>query len=148
MKKKYLIWLIAAIAVLTAILAAVHLSRREAPARGALLVKAGGQTVTVAEKDLTLVPVEGTTVNGKGEEKQISGEGVALREVLAQAGVRDAAQVTVFADDEYSAVVTADELAEDGRVWLLYTGEGYRLIVFGDKNAKRDVKNVARIEAQ
>ncbi len=148
MKKKYLIWLIAVIVVLTAILAAVHLSHREAPAQGSLLVKAGGQTITVAEKDLTFVPVEGTTVNGKGEEKQISGEGVALREVLAQAGVQAVAQVTVFADDEYSAVVTADELAEDGRVWLLHTEEGYRLIVFGDKNSKRDVKNVARIEAQ
>ena len=148
MKKKYGILIVAAIAVLTAVFAVIHLTHREAPAQGSVLVKADGKTCTVSEKDLTLVPVEGTTVNGKGEEKQISAEGVALREVLKQAGVRAVAQVTVYADDEYSAVVSADELAEAGRVWLLHTGEGFRLIVFGDENSKRDVKHVARIEVQ
>ena len=147
MKKKTVLWIIAVIFILTAILAVVHLTSREAPAQGSLLVKADGQTYTVSEKDLSFVPVEGTTVNGKGEEKQIQGEGIALCKLLEQVGVQSG-QVTVYADDEYSAVVTADELAEDGRVWLLHTDEGFRLIVFGDQNSKRDVKNVARIEVQ
>ena len=148
MKKKTLIWIIAAIAVVTAVLAVVHLTTRQAPDGDSVLVTAGGKTVAVSGKDLAFVPVEGTTVNGKGEEKQISGEGIALRDLLNKAGVGAAGQVTVYADDEYSAAVSADELAEEGRVWLLHTEEGFRLIVFGDGNSKRDVKNVARIEVQ
>ena len=148
MKKKPLFWLIAAVVVLTAVLAVVHLTGREAPARGSVLIKAGDRTLSVSEKDLSFVPVEGTTVNGKGEEKSISGEGVALADVLEKAGVQVPRSVRVVADDEYAAEISAEELAEDGRVWLLRTDEGYRLIVFGDKNSKRDVKNVARIEVQ
>ena len=148
MKKKTLLWLVAAVALLTAVLAIVHLTGREAPAQGSVLIKAGDQTLSVSEKDLSFVPVEGTTVNGKGEEKKISGEGVALAAVLEKAGVQASQSVRVAADDEYAAEISAEELAEDGRVWLLKTDGGFRLIVFGDRNSKRDVKNVARIEVQ
>ncbi len=145
--KKILFWLITAIFVLTVVLTVIHLTGRETVAQGALLVKAGGQTHTVTERDIVFIPVEGTIVNGKGEEKQISGEGVALRALLEQVGVQPG-QVTVYADDEYSAVISAEELIGEDHVWLLRTDGGYRLIVFGDENSKRDVKNVKRIELQ
>ena len=68
--------------------------------------------------------------------------------MLEKAGVQVLQSVRVVADDEYAAEVSAEELAQDGRVWLLKTDGGFRLIVFGDQNSKRDVKNVARIEVQ
>ena len=52
--------------------------------------------------------------------------------------------VSVTAADEYRVEVTSDELAERGKVFLLKE-ETPGLIVFGDSNAKRNVKNVARI---
>ena len=145
--KQILFWLIVAIFVLTVVLTVIHLTGRETVAQGALLVKTGDKTYTVTERDLAFIPVEGTVVNGKGEEKQISGEGVALRALLEQVGVQPG-QVTVYADDEYSAVISAEELIGEDHVWLLRTDGGYRLIIFGDKNSKRDVKNVKRIEVQ
>lgn len=56
----------------------------------------------------------------------------------------------VTAADEFSAVLTAQEVTEEGRVYLLREEgeERPRLIVFGDADSKRRVKDVARIEAE
>lgn len=77
-------------------------------------------------------------MNGKGEEKQIDAHGVILSEVCGG----EFSTATVTASDEYSAVVSGGENA-----YLILSDDGsLRLIVFGDENAKRDVKNVVRID--
>jgi hypothetical protein len=49
----------------------------------------------------------------------------------------------VTAEDEYSASVPAEDAEQ---AWILINEDGsYRLIVFGDGNAKRDVKNVCKV---
>ena len=82
----------------------------------------------------------------KGEEREIDAQGILLMDVLELAGVETVPEngVSVTAADEYSVEVTADELAEAGKVFLLEE-DAPRLIVFGDNGEKRNVKNVARI---
>ena len=55
--------------------------------------------------------------------------------------------VTVRASDEFSAEIAGDELNEMGKVFLYRSKDGsFTLVVFGDANAKRHVKNVEAID--
>lgn len=138
--KKWVLDLLCVLVLLTGVLAAVHLHTRQAPPEGAVLLTREGQTRTVCLAEEDLAPVSGTVVNGKGETRTIDAMGLPLSALTGTEGVF---QVTVTADDEYSARIGAEEL---DRAYLIQTEEGSaRLIVFGDENAKRDVKGVATI---
>lgn len=142
-KAKPIYIIIAALVLLTAIAAAVHFATRADVRSGALRVEYGGKTVELAVGELKLEPVQGMVRNGKGEELPVDGQGIPLSRLLEQAGVGEYSTVTVTADDAYSAGVTAAETAESGRVYLLLEEDGsLRLVVFGDKNSKRNVSNV------
>ena len=144
MSRRYL-KLIAALLAATGLLAALHLNTRADVVPGTLLVIAGGEAQALPVDALPLVPVEGSVVNGRGETREIQAQGIALRDALALAGAEVREKATVVAADEYSATLTAEELAEEGKVWLIRTEFGLRLIVFGDPNARRDVKDVERV---
>ena len=139
-QKKRIIGILAILVLLTAILAIVHVSTRDRAPEGALMVNYQGKTTYIDLDKLTMVEVSGAIVNGKGEEKTISGRGVALFS-LAPGEVRTAA---VFSDDAYSAAVAIEEAEQ---AFLIVSEDGsIRLVVFGDANAKRDVKNVVKVE--
>ena len=124
--------------LLTAVLAAIHLTTRTPETAGEFLLN--GESLKIA--DLQLSPVQGTIVNGKGVEKQIDGQGISLSAVCGD----DFETVTVTASDEYRAVVSIDEIQN---AYLILKDDGsLQLIVFGDENAKRDVKNVVRIDTE
>ena len=152
MKKNLIPKIIIALMLVTAVLAAVHLATRPAEEAGAIQITSSGKTVSVPLSKLPLQDVSATVVNGKGEEKTIEGKGTPLSEALAQAGVdlTTARQVTVSASDEFSAVLTAQEAAEGGRAYLMQEEgkERPRLVVTGDPDSKRQVKDVARIEVE
>lgn len=152
MKKDLIPKIIIALVLVTAVLAGVHLATRPAEVAGAIQITRSGKTVSVPLSKLPLQDVSATVVNGKGEEKTMEGKGTPLSEVLAQAGVdlTAAQQVKVYAADEFSAVLTAQEAAEEGRVWLMQEEgkERPRLVVAGDLDSKRQVKDVARIEVE
>ena len=44
-----------------------------------------------------------------------------------------------------TATLQRDEVCEEGKAYLLVDEETLRLIVFGDKDSKRKVKNVVRL---
>lgn len=152
MKKNLIPKIIIALVLVTAVLAAVHLATRPAEEAGAIQITCNGKTVSVPLSKLPLQDVSATVVNGKGEEKTMEGKGMPLSEALAQAGVdlTAARQVKVCATDEFSAVLTAREAAEEGRAWLMQEEgrERPRLVVTGDPDSKRQVKDVARIEVE
>ena len=51
------------------------------------------------------------------------------------------------ADDEFSAELSGDEVNEAGKAYLVGEDDGsMRLVVFGDSNAKRNVRNVVSVE--
>lgn len=152
MKKNLTLKIVLALVLVTAVFAVIHLTTRPAEEAGAIQVVSGGKTVSVPLSGLPLQDVSGTAVNGKGEEKIIEGRGTPLSQVLAQAGVELSAaeRVTVSAADEFSAVLTARETAEEGKAFLMQEEgeERPRLVVFGDPDSKRRVKDVARIEVE
>lgn len=122
--------------MLTAILAVIHLKTRTPETEGEILIN--GKSISISDLDFSRVT--GTIVNGKGEEKQIDSQGILLSDVCGN----DFSKITATASDEYSAEI----LPEDSEnAYIILTDDGsLRLIVFGDSNAKRDVKNLVRID--
>jgi len=132
-----------------AVLAILHFHTREQVPENALAIHAGDQIRYVELDKLPLGPVQGTVINGKGEEKPIDAEGIALADVLREAGLdpKNFKSVTVRASDAFSAEIAGDELNETGKVYLYRGKDGsFTLVVFGDANAKRHVKNVEAID--
>ena len=151
MKKssKIIIAVIAALIALTAVLAVIHSAARTEVPDGALLVSCGGEKKYVDINSLDAVPVQGSVVNGKGEKSYIDTQGVPLADVIKGAGFdpNNAAAVRVTADDEFSVELSGDELNEEGKAYLVGENDGsVRLVVFGDSNAKRNVRNVVSVE--
>ena len=113
------------------------------------MVSCGDEKEYVDLKSLDTVPVQGTVVNGKGEESEIDMQGASLADVIEKAGFDpdNAAAVKVTADDEFSAEFTGGEVNEAGKAYLVCEDDGsMRLVVFGDSNAKRNVRNVVSVD--
>ena len=140
---------IAALIALTAVFAIIHSAARTEVPDGALLVSCGGEKKYVDLASLDTVSVRGSVVNGKGEKSDVNTQGVPLADVIENAGFdpNGAVTVKVTADDEFSAELSGDELNEDGKAYLVSEDDGsMRLVVFGDSNAGRNVRNVVSVE--
>ena len=151
MKKstKIIMAAIAELIALTAVFAIIHSAARTEVPDGALLVSCGGEKKYVDLASLDTVSVRGSVVNGKGEKSDVNTQGVPLAEVIENAGFdpNGAVTVKVTADDEFSAELSGDELNEDGKAYLVSEEDGsMRLVVFGDSNAGRNVRNVVSVE--
>lgn len=112
-------------------LAVLHLTGLAPETEGTVLLN--GESVNIPELDMA--EVSGTIVNAKGEKTKIDTKGISLSELFSR-------DVTVTASDSYSAVIRADEL---DKAYLVTDGDGLRLVVFGDNDSKRNVKNVAEV---
>ena len=145
MKKHKVLALILVLAVLTGIAAWFHLSSREEVAKGTLQMTVGGHTYTVELSNLDFEPVSGVRVNGKGESIPVEGQGISLEDLLDEEDINSYSKVTVISDDSYTAELTAEEVEEDGKAYLMLDEEALRLIVFGDQNSKRSVSNVVQV---
>ena len=140
---------IVVLVLITAIVAIFYLMTRPTASEGTLRIERGGQMMELPLERLEFIPVRGTVVNGKGEERTIDARGVLLDQVLREAGISEFSEVTVTADDAYNAAVTAEEIAAPDRVYLIQQDEGgLRLIVFGDSNSKRSVSDVASLSVK
>jgi len=115
------------------------------------MVNYGEKTVYIEMDTLAKIKINGTIVNGKGEQKEVDEIGVPLADILNAAGI-DPAEVnvvTVSADDEFSAEISGEEIQEEGKAYLADDGEdGMRLIVFGDSDSKRNVRTVVKLDVQ
>lgn len=148
-QKKIILIVILVLAVAVAVLVILRLSDGRMVEQGQVEILCQDQKWSVGEADIAKVPVKGELVNGKGETILIDAKGSALTDVLASVGIDPArvAAVRITAQDEFSAEVSGEELRETGKVYLIGGGDGsVTLVVFGDSNSKRNVKNVARIE--
>ncbi len=141
--------------VVTAVVAGLYLAGREAVPEGSLAVVYQGKTQMVDPFAGGEIQVKGSMLNGKGEEKEIDASGVSLLDAIEPAGVNpeDFASLKVVSSDEFSAVLEASEVKEEGKAFLIRDKddqgqESLRLVVFGDDNGKRQVKDVARIEIE
>lgn len=149
MNKKKAVIVAAVLICLTAVLAVIHLSTRHKVPEGSLEIQFEGKSIYADADGLEMVQVRGTTINGKGEEKEIDTTGVQISDVLKEAGIEpgNIESLSVCSDDEYSATLTGDEITAPDKAFLVREDDGsLRLIVFGDNDSKRNVKNVVRIE--
>ena len=137
--------LILLLVILTGIAAWFHLSSREEVAEGTLQVTIDNRKQTVKLAALNYEPVSGVRVNGKGESIPVEGEGISVKALLESQNVASYSKVTAVSDDSYTAELTAEEVAEEGKAYLLLDGAYLRLVVFGDQNSKRSVSNVVQI---
>lgn len=152
-KRKNLIFgIIIALLLVTAILAVLHLNTRTQEQAGTLQITCNGDTMSLPLAELPVYDVSGTTIDGKGEKKQVEAKGTLVSDVLAQVGVDLSAirQVTVKASDEFYAVLTAEDISQPDKAYLIQEdGEEWpRLVVFGDPDSKRKVKEVVRLEVE
>ena len=135
-----------ALVLLTVAAAGLYLTTRRQIPENTLAVEYGSTTYYCDLQGLRLTGIAGERVNGKGEVKPVKGMGVSMHGLLAWTLGPDytAAQVTVTADDGFSAVVTGEEILEENKVVLLLQEDSTKLqlIVFGDADSKRSVKNV------
>lgn len=147
-QKKYL--LVAILLAFTAAVAALYLFTRESIPEGAVKVTCGDKTACLTVEDVEKQPVAGEVVNGKGEVKTVDAMGVPLGDALATLGlpVESITHLTATAQDAYSAQLSGEELREAGRVYLTVKEDTICLVVFGDSNAKRQIKNLAALEVQ
>lgn len=145
MKTSKALALILVLLVLTGIAAWFHLSSREEVIEGTVQVTVDGHAQTLKLSDLRYGPVSGVRVNGKGESIPVEGDGISVKALLETQKVDSFAKVTVISDDSYSAELMAEEIAEDGKAYLLLEEAYLRLVVFGDRNSKRSVSKVVQI---
>ncbi|MBP5309510.1 MAG: hypothetical protein J6W58_10535 [Lachnospiraceae bacterium] len=151
--KKRNITIIVVLLIITAIIAAIYLLGRNYVPKGKVSIVFNEKSVSVDPFKAASVNVNGTTVNGKGKEKEISTTGVTLLSVIQMAGVSDSdfSKALVVSSDEYSAELTSAEILDPDIAFLIKSAndddtESIKLIVFGDSDSKRQVKNVERIE--
>lgn len=149
MKKSNSVKIVVFLVLVTVAVATIHLTIRADVPEGVLHVERGGQVMELPLDQLELVPVQGTVVNGKGEEHTVSAQGILLSDVLRKLDIDEYSSVTVVADDEYSAQVTWKELTQSDKVYLIRQEEGgMQLIVFGDSSSKRNVSGAVRLSVQ
>ena len=145
MKTHKALLLILVLVMITGIAAWFHLTSREEAAEGTLQITVSGNTQTIELAALDYAPVSGVRVNGKGETISVEGRGILVKDLLASTKIASYSKVTVVSDDSYTAELTAEEVAQDGKAWLLLEQPYLRLVVFGDQNSKRSVSNVVQI---
>ena len=142
---KLRIAIISILLAVTAILSVFYLRSRDNVKPGSILIQSGNTSLTVQLSDMELKHVNGTITNKKGETKDIDSEGVLLTDIPSLVPTDDYSGITVISDDEYKAELDREELSGSVEAWLIQNDGSIRLVVFGDKDSKRDVKNVVKI---
>ncbi|MDO4465706.1 MAG: hypothetical protein Q4C49_01715 [Bacillota bacterium] len=148
MKKRRLAIVTIALALIVGVCSWMYLGNRTAIPENCIELVYENKTSYVDLDKLDLKEVTGETINGKGEVNTIHSNGIELKDVLENHKITSYENVTVEADDAYSAVVGKEEIDEKEKVYVLVEEEKASLVVFGDPNSKRNVRNVIRITAE
>lgn len=131
--------------VLVGLFAVIHNSTRVKVPENSIAVVVGEAVEYIDIDKLELTKVSGQTFNKKGETKDISGQGILLRDVLSKIELSDCKNILVSADDEYSAELDIKEVMEDDTAYLIIDDNEARLYVFDNTNSRRNVSNVVKI---
>lgn len=146
-KKNAFVVALTTMVLLTAMLAAVHLLGREKVAKGQLHITYQNKETQVTFDELPLQEVKGTITDAKGDKREITAQGISMKNMLLALALKSYDKVVVVAEDEYRAEVTAEEIAVDSVVYMIaQKEEGVQMLVFTDTNSKRNVSNVIRME--
>ncbi len=142
MKHRLLYGIAAVLALILAVSAYFHLNSRDSLAGDAILLQTEHTQFEICLSELTLQPIHGSRINGKGETIPVDGQGMTMKELLEQYQISEYQKINVISDDSYSAELSAQE-AENA--CILQEETGVRMVVFGDNDSKRSVSDVRKI---
>ena len=140
--------------LLTIIGASVYQVSKASIPRSVLTIDYAGNKTIVDPFKLDKIDVKGAVVDGKGEKHDINSKGFRFIDCinLAQVPEEGYKTVRVVSDDEYAAELTPEEAKDNKKTFFIINedketkAQTLQLIVFGDENSKRQVKNAVRIE--
>ena len=151
-KTKYIMAAAAAVLIIIALILALKV-RSSSPAESGLIIQANGKTVTLSWEDLNQTVFSGEIVNGKGETSNHEYQGTELIALLQANGIEINAdtKITAVSEDNYTAELTGAEIMTGSKVYVAVMsdnemiesidgGQGAQLVVYGDANAKRQVR--------
>ena len=157
---RYIMTAAAAVLIIIAVILALRV-RGSSPDQSGLIIQNGTQTVTISWEDLKKTEFSGEIVNGKGEISNHEYQGAELYELLSGKGIgiREDTKITAVSDDNYTAELTGAEIMTAGRVYAAVIcdgemiegidgGQGAQLVVYGDANAKRQVRYLKTITVE
>lgn len=149
MKSKVKVRIVLAVCLLLVVVfAVVHNTTRTKVPEHNIAVKSG-ETIKYVDIDkLKLTKVTGQIKNKKGEVKDISGEGILVRDVLAEVELTTFTTLQVCAADEYNCIMERYEVMDTDDAYFLISDSKVRLYVFSDENSKRNVSNVTLIKVE
>ena len=152
-RKTHLIIIVVVLIAFTAGIASVWMATMKMPPKGSIAIVYDDKEYYFDPAKGSAVDVSGVVMNAKGETKTISAKGYLLKDAITLSGIKafDYTSATVLASDAFTASLTSDEIAAPDTVFLTENkadnGDiSYTLVVFGDKDSKRRVKNVIRIQ--
>ena len=125
--------------IMIIILGIAYSTNRANIAPVSVIVRSRTKSATISRDTIHLERVEGVLINGKGEEQPISARGASLREILEEVGIEAKVMAKVIASDEYSAAVSAVDIAAEDKVYIIL-GENGRLRMI--------VNDIERIEVE
>ena len=150
----------AAVLIIAAVILAVVV-RGSAPEKSGLIIQSSGKTVTVSWEDLSRSVFNGEIVNGKGEISNHEYQGVELLELVQANGIeiKEDTKITAVSEDNYTAELSGAEVMTGGKVYAAVIcdqekidnidgGQGGQLVVYGDANAKRQVRYLKIIKIE
>lgn len=127
---------------------------RESIPKSVLTINYVGNKTIVDPFRLERIDVKGTITDGKGDKKDISSKGFRLIDCINMAKVPEEGYNTarILSEDGYAAELTRDEARDDKKTFFIINedketkAQTLQLVVFGDSDSKRQVKNVTMIE--
>lgn len=160
MKKKLLTAVVVLVLAMAVIGVVIHKNGQDETS-GIVLISESEQ-VEMSLDDLTTTDFSGTLVNGKGETFEHDFNGILLRDAFEKNGfvVEETSEITVTSADNYSATISGDEILNNDKVYIATVCDGEKvegidegtdgaeLVVFGDKNSKRCVRYLMKVEVK
>jgi len=151
MSKKLKI-IIAALLLLTAVVAVIHLGNQKDVK--CLLINYAGEEIAVSFEDLNKQEFSGELIDGKGDVTSHVYTGVLLKDLLAEKGIElsTVSGLKITSADNYSVEFGKDEVLAEDRLYAATVAdgkaiegidpgtEGVQIIIFGDENSRRCVR--------
>ena len=151
---------IALLAVVTVVVAVVHLNNQEKIECMKILQEE--REIAVSFVDLERGSFSGALIDGKGDVTIHEYTGILLRELLEEKGIDPAGigGVTVTSADNYRVEFTQEEILQADKVYVAVTADGVaipgidpesdgvQIIVFGDDNSRRCVRFAQQITVE
>lgn len=157
MKKKTILTVIAALLIMIGVMLAVKV-RTNAPDSAGLIIQNGEKTINVRWEDINQTTFTGEIVNGKGDVSNHEYKGIELIELFNVNGIviKEDTKITVTSEDNYTAELTGEEVMTGSKVYVAVVcdnemiesiegNQGGQLVVYGDANAKRQVRYLKTI---